>query len=59
MAEMSQQTISFISIILLLLGSILMLVLGFGLISSKLAIVAGVVCFIASVSVEKIFMKVK
>jgi len=56
---MSQQTISFISIILLLLGSILMLVLGFGLISSKLAIVAGVVCFIASVSVEKIFMKVK
>ena len=54
---MSQQKISFISIILLLLGSILMLVLGFGLISSKLAIVAGVVCFITSVFIDGIFKK--
>ena len=54
---MSQQTISFISIILLLLGSILMLVLGFGYISSKLAIVAGVVCLIISVFIDVILKK--
>ena len=51
---MHRSTTGFISIILLLLGSMLMLMLikGFGFISSKYAIVAGVLCFIISVFIE-------
>ena len=54
---MHQSTIGVVSIILLLLGSVLMLVAGIGLISSKYAIFAGVVCFITSVFIERIFKK--
>ena len=43
---MQEQTTSIISIILLLVGSILMLTMGFGLISSQYVFVAGIVCFI-------------
>ena len=56
-AEMSKQTISAISIILLLLGSILLLATGSGLISSKYPIVAGLVCLIAFVFIEVISQK--
>ena len=49
---MQEQTTSIISIILLLMGSILMLTVGFGLISSKYVIVAGVVCFLIYVLVN-------
>ena len=49
---MHRSTTGFISIILLLLGSMLMLIKGFGFISSKYAIVAGVLCFIISVFIE-------
>jgi len=52
MDEMHRSTTGFISIILLLLGSMLMLIKGFGFISSKYAIVAGVLCFIISVFIE-------
>ena len=58
MAEMNGQTTSAIQIILLLLGSILMLTAGLGFISSKYAIVAGVVCFIVSMFLEGIFKKI-
>ena len=54
---MNAQTISAIPIILVLLGSILMLAAGLGFISSNNAIVAGVVCFIVSAFIEKIFKK--
>ncbi len=55
---MHRSTTGFISIILLLLGSMLMLIKGFGFISSKYAIVAGVVCFIVSMFLEGIFKKI-
>ena len=54
---MHQQTTSFISIILLLLGSILLLTAGLGFISSKLVIAAGVVCFIIFVFIDVILKK--
>jgi hypothetical protein len=57
MAEMHEQMISAIPIILMLLGSILMLAAGFGFISSNNAIFAGVVCFIVSAFIEGIFKK--
>jgi hypothetical protein len=43
---MQEQTTNTISIILILLGSILMLAIGFGLISFKYLFVAGIVYFI-------------
>ena len=43
---MQEQTKNTISIILLLLGSILALAIGFGLIASKYLFVAGIVYFI-------------
>ena len=43
---MQEQTTNTISIILLLLGSILTLAIGFGLISSKYLFVAGIVYFV-------------
>ena len=46
---MQEQTTSIISIILLLLGSVLMLVIGFGYISSKYVFVAGAIYFLLSV----------
>jgi len=49
---MHQSTTGFISIILLLIGSMLMLIKGFDFISSKYAIVAGVLCFIISVFID-------
>ena len=49
---MSKHTISAISIIPLLLGSILMLAIGFGLTSSKYPVFTGVVCFIVSAFIE-------
>jgi hypothetical protein len=58
MAEMNGQMTNAIQIILLLLGSILMLVTGFGFISSKYAILTGVVCFIVSVFTDEIFRKI-
>jgi len=57
MAEMHEQAISAIPIILMLLGSILMLAAGLGFISSNNAIFAGVTCFIASAFIEGIFKK--
>jgi hypothetical protein len=45
-ATMQEQTTNTISIILILLGSILMLAIGFGLISFKYLFVAGIVYFI-------------
>lgn len=49
---MSKQTISAISIIPLLLGSILLLSAGTGLISVKYPLVAGLVCFIVFAFIE-------
>jgi hypothetical protein len=62
MDEMHQSMTGFISIILLLLGSILMLAIGLGLISSNYVLVAVLVCFISSVLfidgvLKKLFMK--
>jgi len=57
MAEMHEQAISAIPIILMLLGSILMLAAGLGFISSNNAIFAGVVCFIVSAFIEGILRK--
>lgn len=54
---MYEYTIDIISIILLLLGSISMLVIGFGFISSKYIFVVGVVCFITPVFIDRIFKK--
>ena len=56
MAEMSEQAISAISIIPLVLGSILMLAAGFGFISNYV-IFAGVVCFIVSAVIGGISKK--
>jgi hypothetical protein len=53
-AEMHQSTASFVSIILLLLGGVLFLARGFGLILSKYAFVAGVVCVIISAFIDVI-----
>jgi hypothetical protein len=58
MAEMSKQTISFISIIPLLLGTILMLASGSSLISAKYhPFVAGLVCFMVFAFIEIISRK--
>jgi uncharacterized membrane protein len=57
MAKMREQMISAIPIILLLLGSILMLAVGLGFISSNNAIFAGVACFIVCAFIEGIFKK--
>jgi hypothetical protein len=57
MGEMNGPTISTISIILLLLGSLLMLGTGFDLIPSKYAISTGLLCFIVSALTERIFKK--
>ncbi len=54
---MHQSTIGVTSIILLLLGSIFMLAAGFGLISFKYAIFAGIVCFMVFVFIEVISRK--
>ncbi len=56
MAERSKQTISAISIIPLVLGSILMLAAGFGLLS-KNAVFAGLVCFMVFAFIEGISRK--
>ena len=53
---MSEQAISAISIIPLVLGSILMLAAGFGFLSNHV-IFAGVVCFIVSVFINRISKK--
>ncbi|MCP4610347.1 MAG: hypothetical protein GY845_16675 [Planctomycetes bacterium] len=55
---MSKQTISAISIIPLLLGSILMLATGFGFISSKYSFVAGLACFVVFAFTESISGKI-
>ena len=55
--EMKEQTTSIISIILLLLGSILFLVIGFGLISSQYVFAAAVLCFIISAFINIIMQK--
>jgi hypothetical protein len=57
MAEMSKQTLSAISIIPLLLGSILMLAAGSGLISTKYPFVAGLICFMVFGLIEVISRK--
>jgi hypothetical protein len=55
---MHQSKTDFISIILLLLGSILMLAMGFGLISSNYVFVAVLVYFILSVLfIERVLKK--
>ena len=56
---MSEQAGSVVSTILLVLGSILMLVAGFGFTSSKNVILAGVACFIASVLIARILKKTR
>lgn len=50
---------SIVSTILLVLGSMLMLLAGFGITSSKNVIPAGVACFIVLVLVVKIRKKTK
>jgi hypothetical protein len=54
---MSKQTISAISIISLLLGSILMLAAGSGYVSSKYPFLAGLICFIVFGFVEVVSRK--
>ena len=55
---MHQSKTGFISIILLLLGSVSILAMGFGLISSNYVLVAVLVCFIASVLfIERVLKK--
>jgi hypothetical protein len=51
---MLQKMISFISIIVLLVGSLLLLAEGLGFVSSHNVIFAGVVCFIFSALIEVI-----
>jgi len=55
--EMHRVTTGFVSTILLLLGSVLMLAKGFGLLLSKYAFFAGVGCVIISVFIEVILKK--
>ncbi len=57
--EMSEPTINAISIVTWALGSILMLAAGFGFTSSNNVILAGVVCFIFSISIVRIFKKTR
>ena len=57
--EMSEPTINAISIVTMALGSILMLAVGFGFASSNNVILAGVVCFIFSISIVRIFKKTR
>ena len=55
---MYQSKIGFISVILLLLGSILLLAMGLGLISSHYVLVVVLVCFIFSVLfIERVLKK--
>ena len=55
--KMFQKTISFISIIILLIGSLLMLAGGLGFISSHIVIFAGVGCVIISAFIDIILKK--
>jgi len=55
--EMSEKTICAVSVASLAIGSILMLIAGLGFTSSKAAIPAGAVCFIASVLIGRVFGK--
>jgi hypothetical protein len=59
MAEMSEQAISAVSTIPLVLGSILMLAAGFGFTSSNDVIPAGVVCFTVAVFIKGILKKTR
>ena len=52
MAKMAKQSISAISIIPLFLGSILMLVAGSGLVSTKYPFYAGLVCYVIFALIE-------
>jgi hypothetical protein len=58
MTERNGQMATAIQIMLLLLGSILMLVTGFGFTSSKYAFFTGVVCLMVSVFTEERFRKI-
>ncbi|MCP4609466.1 MAG: hypothetical protein GY845_12200 [Planctomycetes bacterium] len=54
---MSKQTKDAISIIPLLLGSILLLAVGFGFILSKNVLLVGILCIIVYALIEGIFKK--
>ncbi len=54
---MSEQTKGAISIIPLLLGSILLMAVGFGFISSNNVLLVGILCFIVSALIGGIFKK--
>jgi hypothetical protein len=54
---MSKHIIDIFSIVPLSLGSIIMLASGSGFISSRYAIVAGLLCFIFSALIEGVFKK--
>ena len=56
---MSEQTTDALSIVALMLGSMLMLAAGFGVTSSNNVFLAGVVCFIVSVSITRILKKTR
>ena len=56
---MSKQTTDALSIVALMLGSMLMLAAGFGVTSSNNVLLAGVVCFIVSVSITRILKKTR
>ena len=58
MTERNGQMTNVIQIILLLLGSILMLVTGFGFLSSKYAFFTGVIFLMVSVFTEERFRKI-
>ena len=58
MTERNGQMATAIQIMLLLLGSILMLVTGFGFTSSKYAFFTGVACLMVSVFTEERFRKI-
>ena len=58
MTERNGQITNGIQIILLLLGSILMLVTGFGFSSSKYAFFTGVVCLMVSAFTDERFRKI-
>ncbi|MCP4611869.1 MAG: hypothetical protein GY845_24465 [Planctomycetes bacterium] len=54
---MSEQTKDAISIVPLLLGSILLIAVGFGFISSNNVLLVGIFCFIVSALIGRIFKK--
>jgi len=54
---MSEQTKDAISIIPLLLGSILLMAVGFGFISSNNVLLVGILCFIVSALIGGVFKK--